>query len=274
MSTEQKYRYFLMIVDDHSRMIWVYLLQNKSDYGNTLSTFYNYVNTHFGNNVKTIRSDNAPEFADQFCSKFMGDRGIVHQTTCSHRPQQNARVERKHRHILNVARAFKLQYGLPDVHWGDCVLVATYVINRLPSYVLENNISPYEIIFGKPPDYNDLKVFGCLVMASPPGDSTNKFKPRVVPCIFVGYPSSKRDWKLLTLDSMMSFVSRDVHFHEHIFPLLQSNAFIQPVHVPLAQTTSTSFFDDDELVVESDADTRERSPSENENNTTMNENNE
>lgn len=213
-------------------MTWRYLLQNKSDYGATLQTFYNYVTNHFNSSIKTIRTDNAPEFSDQFCTKFMKERGIVHQTTCSHRPQQNARVERKHRHVLEVARALKLQSGLPTSYWGDCVLASTYIINRIPSIVL-NNVSPYEMMFGKAPDYNELKVFGCLAMATPPGVMTDKLKPRALPCVFVGYPPTKHGYKLLTLNSMTSMVSRDAQFHEHIFPLFDEalQSYLQPVPV-------------------------------------------
>lgn len=236
--TKQKYMYFLTLVDDNSRMTWIYLLQNKSDYGATLHTFYNYVATHFHNSIKTIRTDNAPEFSDQFCTKFMKEHGIVHRTTCSHRPPQNARVERKHRHMLEVARALKLQSGLPNSYWGDCILASACIINRIPSTVL-NNVSPYEVLFRKAPDHNELKAFGCLVMATPPGVMTYKLKPRVVPCVFVGYPAAKRGYKLLNLNSMTSMVSRDVQFHEHIFPLLNeaSTPYLQHVPVNLQRMT-------------------------------------
>lgn len=234
--TKQKYKYFLTQVDDNSRMTWVYLLQNKSYYGATLQDFCSYVENHFHSSIKTIRTDYAPEFSDKFCIKFMREHGIVHQTTCSHRPQQNARVERKHRHILEVARALKLQSGLPNTYWGDCVLASTYIINIIPFTVL-NNVSPYEVLFKEPPNYSELKVFGCLAMATPPGVITNKFKPRTVPCVFVGYPASKRGYKLLNLDSMTFMVSRDVHFHEHIFTLLDgtSTPYLQPVPLTLPQ---------------------------------------
>lgn len=84
-------------MDDHSRMTWLYLLQYKSNYNDTLQTFHNYVVNHFQTSV--------PQFSDSKCKKFMADHGIVHQTSCAHMPQQNARVERKHRHVLEVAGA-------------------------------------------------------------------------------------------------------------------------------------------------------------------------
>lgn len=111
--TREKYRYFLTLVDDFSRVTWVYLLQTKSEYLTTMISFYNYVKCHFNVGIKCVRSDNALDFADKSCREFYTKYGIQHQTSCAYRPQQNARVERKHRKILEVARALKFQAGLP-----------------------------------------------------------------------------------------------------------------------------------------------------------------
>lgn len=90
-----------------------------------------------------MRSDNALEFDDENCKKFFGDLGIIHQT-CVDRPQQNGRCERKHRNILEMARALRFQAGLPLSYWGECVMTATYITNRLPP-VSVNNKTPCKI---------------------------------------------------------------------------------------------------------------------------------
>ena len=76
-------------------------------------------------------------------------------------PQQNGRVEHKHRHILNVARALRFQAFLPIKFWGDCVLTAAYLINRTPTKLLKGK-SPYEVIYGCQPSCNEILVFGSL----------------------------------------------------------------------------------------------------------------
>lgn len=90
----------------------MYLLQNKSDYLCTLKTFEEYVFNQFNGKIKFIRSDNALEFADKECTTHFARKGIVHQTSCPYTPHQNARVERKHRQVLEVARALRFQSGL------------------------------------------------------------------------------------------------------------------------------------------------------------------
>lgn len=91
---------------------------------------------------------------------FLASQGIEHQTTCDDKPQQNGRVERKHKHILEVARALRFQTSLPLRFWADCITTTTNLINRVLSYVLKNK-TPYEMLLNKVPDYTHLKVFEC-----------------------------------------------------------------------------------------------------------------
>lgn len=115
------------------------------------------LNSFLEKKIKFLRSDNALEFDDEPCKKFFATHGMIHQTSCVKRPQQNARVEPKHRHILEIARAIRFQAGLSLKYWGDCVMSAAHVINRLPTPIL-NNKTPYECLHNKPPNYNHLRV--------------------------------------------------------------------------------------------------------------------
>nr|ABD32757.1 Integrase, catalytic region [Medicago truncatula] len=101
------HKYFLTIVDDFSRFVWIILLKNKSDVSMHVKNFINMIHTQYNITPKTVRSDNGPEF---LLTDFYASKGIIHHRSCVETPQQNARVERKHQHILNVARA--LNFGV------------------------------------------------------------------------------------------------------------------------------------------------------------------
>ncbi|CAH9112219.1 unnamed protein product [Cuscuta epithymum] len=213
-------RYFLSIVDDYTRGVWVYLMKNKSEVPQLLIHFCNMVNTQFEQKVKRIRADNGVEFQTNSLLDYYGHTGILLETSCTDTPQQNGVVERKHRHILEVARALRFQSGLPIDFWGECILTAVYIINRLPSPIIQNK-SPFEMLFGKVPNYEHLRVFGCLVYAHI-NKRKDKFGERGSPCIFLGYPHGQKAYKVFDLQKHIVYNSRDVTFYEEKFPFKMS----------------------------------------------------
>lgn len=257
VQTKEKYKYFLTVVDDCTRFTWVFLMQQKSDYLVTLQMFYKYVEKHFNMPILHLRTDNAPEFGDAKCKSFYAANGTLHQTSCVGRSQQNARVERRHRTILEAARCLRFQANLPLSFWGDCIMTAVYLLNRLPTPILGNK-TPFELLFNSVPDYDRMRTFGCLVFASNPENTIDKFKPKGVPCVFIGYPVSQKGYKLLDLTTNTEFVSRDVKFTEHVFPFhdFSASKYIQPIPatVTLPNPTNT-VYDEFVTVDESQSDT-------------------
>lgn len=213
--------YFLTLVDDYTRGTWVYLMKHKDQTTDIFVNFYKMIETQFGAKIKRIRSDNGTEFTNSKVQSFLMDKGILHETSCVATPQQNARVERKHRHILNVARALRFQANLPIRFWGECILAATHIINKTPT-VANKGITPFEMLFGRPPTYDHLKVFGCLCYVGTNLTSRDKFGPRAERCIFVGYPQGQKGWRVYNPKTREFYTSRDVIFYEHIFPFAES----------------------------------------------------
>jgi hypothetical protein len=214
VSSRAGHHYFLTIVDDYSRYTWIHLMKSKDQTRTHIQAFFHFIETQFSSKIKVLRLDNGPEFA---MSDFYSAKGVLHQLSCVESPQQNAMVERKHQHLLNVARSLRFQANLSLIFWGDCVSTAAYLINRIPTPHL-SNISPYELLYQKPPSYDHFKVFGCLCYASTLSRNRKKIGPRAKPCMFLGYPFQQKGYKLFDLHSHSVFISRDVVFHESIFP--------------------------------------------------------
>ena len=100
---------FVTIVDDLSRHTWMYMIKNKSDVIQILQDFFAYTHTQFQCLVECVRSDNAKELCEWKMMQYYIQHGIIHQKSCTETPQQNGVVERKHRHLLEVARSLFFQ---------------------------------------------------------------------------------------------------------------------------------------------------------------------
>ncbi|XP_019229937.1 PREDICTED: uncharacterized protein LOC109210912 [Nicotiana attenuata] len=170
----------------------------------------------FGATMKILRSDNGTEFFNSECSNLFQSYGMIYLSSCVHTPQQNGVVERKHRHILEVARAIRLQGHLPLKFWGECIHATVYIINRIPLSVLSGK-SSFQLMYGRAPSLQHLRVIGrlCFAKVLVGGD---KLGARAIGAVHMGYSSSQKGYKLYNLLTNSFFVSRDVKFMENIFP--------------------------------------------------------
>ncbi|XP_050896338.1 uncharacterized protein LOC127103092 [Lathyrus oleraceus] len=197
--------------------VWVYLLCNKTDIETMLLNFVAIVDRQFDKKIKKVCSDNGTEF--NCLHDYFFNNGIVFETSCVGTPQQNGRVERKHQHIMNVARSLRFHGHLPMKFWGECVLAACYLINRTPSSVL-NYKTPYEKLFGKVPKFDNMKIFGCLCYAHSQRRDGDKFASRSRKCIFWAIPMGKRDGNYTThstppIVSEIEYVADDISWETY-----------------------------------------------------------
>ncbi|KAL2227763.1 UNVERIFIED_CONTAM: Retrovirus-related Pol polyprotein from transposon RE2 [Sesamum indicum] len=223
--------YVLTLLDDYSKCLWTFIIKQKSQVPATLKQFCSLVQNQFNLKIKTLRSDNGSEFLNRECNTLCSILGIVHQTSCTHTPQQNGRIERKHRHLLDVARALLFQASLPIRFWGDAILTATYLINRTPNKSL-HWLTPYELLHDHSPHYDHLRTFGCLCYATNLNPHRSKFCSRALKCVLIGYSMHQKAYKLFGLETGSVFFSRDVHFYEHHFPFAHAASSSTPL-IPL-----------------------------------------
>jgi hypothetical protein len=75
--------------------------------------------------------------------------------------QQNGSAEHKHHHIVEVGLSLLAHASMPLKYWDETFLAATYLINRLPTKVLDFSTPLLERLFHEKPNYSGLRTFGC-----------------------------------------------------------------------------------------------------------------
>ena len=101
-------------------------------------------------------------------------------------------------------------------YWGECVLTAVLLINRISTPRLKNN-TPFELLTSKQVDYTCIRVFGCLAYMFTSSKNRHNFQPRSEAGILLGYPFGYKIYRLLYLETNKLHISRNVTFHEDIF---------------------------------------------------------
>jgi transposase InsO family protein len=207
-------RYYVIFVDDFSRYTWFYPLSAKSAIFPTFVKFKTLVENQFSSPIKKLQSDRGGEYNSLQFQAFLSHHGILHRKSCPHTSQQNRVAERKLRHILETSLIMLAHSRLSYQYWVVSFLTAVYIINRLPTAILQQS-SPYEKLFHKSPEYTRLKVFGCKCFPLLRPYNTNKLEYRSKPCIILGY--SNAGYCCLDLFTNRVYLSRHVVFDELSF---------------------------------------------------------
>ena len=205
------FKYYVTFIDDHSRFTWIYFMRFKSEVFSLFQKFYNMVHTQFQKAIKILRSDSGGEYMSHDFSAFLSDKGILHQKSCPHTPQQNGVAERKNRHILETVRTLLLESLVPPTFWCDAAQTAVYLLNRHPSSIL-GKTTPYEALFGHTPSYSHLRVFGCLCFVHLPPTERTKLSPQAAKCLFLGYSTENKGFLCYDQSEKRMRISHNVIF--------------------------------------------------------------
>ena len=147
----------------------------------------------FDRKIIAIQTDWGGEFRS--LHKFFVTKGIQHRLACLHTSQQNGIVDRRHRSIVETGLSLLSHSSVPLKHWDDAFLMATYLLNRLPTQPL-GSLSPFEQLFGKAPDYSLLRIFGCACYPFLQPFNRHKLDYRSKLSVFLGISNLHRGYKL------------------------------------------------------------------------------
>lgn len=205
-----KASYYLLFVDDFSRMCTVYFLRSKDETLMYFKQYKKFVENQQSKKIKILRSDNGGEFCSAKMTDYLKQCGILHQKTNSYTPEQNGLCERNNRSIVEKARCLLYDSKFEKFLWAEAVNTAVYIKNRSPASSLDQNITPYEIWTGRKPNLSHLRIFGSPVMVHIPKQKRRKWDKKAKKMYLVGYSENVKGYRLYDPISRDVIVARDV----------------------------------------------------------------
>lgn len=208
------YHFYVLFVDDFSRFTWIYPLKHKSEKVNVFRVFKAYVENKFNTKIKTLQCDNGGEFRP--IVPLCQESGIEVRYTCPYTSEQNGRVKRKHRHVVEMGLTLLAQAKLPLTYWFEAFQMAVFIINRLPTPVI-NHSTPLFQLLKEEPNYKDLQAFGCACFPCLKPYNQHKFQYHSKKIVYLGPAPQHKGHRCLSFTGRI-YISRHVIFDSSVFP--------------------------------------------------------
>nr|GEW39539.1 hypothetical protein [Tanacetum cinerariifolium] len=158
--------------------------------------------------------------------------GILYQTSVAQTPEQNDVVERHNCTLVEAARTMLSAAKVPLFFWAEAIATACFTQNR--SLVIpRHEKTPYHIINDQKPLVKFFYIFGSLCYIVRDGENLDKMKEKGDACIFVGYSTQSRAYRVFNKRTRVIMVSIHVNFDE--LPQMASDQ-LSSDSVPKCQT--------------------------------------
>lgn len=201
-----------------SKYAVVYGYSKKSDATSNLSSFITEAKL-LGLEIKSYHSDNAKELTGKEVQKILNDSGIKRSSTSAYSPEENSYAERHNRTEIEgvVAMILRARY-IPKKFWFECKRAFCHIYNRLPTTTSKGYMTPYQHVFGKIPNVEHLRIWGCKGYINIPLEKRSKnFLARAYIGYLVGYSEYQMNAYRMWLPHWdIVVMSRNVSFDENI----------------------------------------------------------
>jgi transposase InsO family protein len=220
--------YALVVVDEYTHVVWVRLLNYKSDATAELIKLFKLIQTKTGRTIVRFHIDGGGEFRDFELRAFLADQGTEITTTTASTPAHNGIAERMNRTLFEMTRALLIHAQAPAVMWGEALLWATHLYN-ITSHPASGDRAPYVALFNYLFNHTRLRVWGCDVLVQKLPQQQSKIQSRGNPGIFVGFDLETRSYRIMNPITKKIILSDDVVFYENDFTCIrQVTATVQP----------------------------------------------
>jgi transposase InsO family protein len=103
-------RYFLLLVDDLSRYMWVVVLSSKGEGTDIIRRAQTVAEAKCDRKLRVLRIDNVTEF-----TSYCANEGVHRHYSAPYSPQQNGVVERRNQTVVGMTRALHNQRRMSAV---------------------------------------------------------------------------------------------------------------------------------------------------------------
>lgn len=210
----RNFRYVLQIVDDATRYGIAIPFGNLSEVPDILKNIITINENSAHRTLKILKSDRGSEFLSRDFIFWMARKGISFETCPPSNHNENGIVERRIGVISRMARISLQHAGLHPRYYTDAYTNANFVLNNIPSKSIENNI-PQSLAFDKDAQTAKIQSFGCRVVLHDPHAPKGQ---KGLSGVNLGYEKSSNCWKILMDETNSIRRSKDVTFHNSIFP--------------------------------------------------------
>ena len=123
--------------------------------------------------------------------------------------------KQKNHHLVKTTRTLLLHHKVPQRFLGDTILVACYLINRMSSFVLHDQISHSVLLPNQPLFYLPPHVFGCICFVHILIPGQDKLSTKATKCVFLGYSRLQKGYRCYSPHINRYIISVDVTFFEN-----------------------------------------------------------
>nr|GEZ10163.1 integrase, catalytic region, zinc finger, CCHC-type, peptidase aspartic, catalytic [Tanacetum cinerariifolium] len=186
--------------------------------------------------VRIVRTDKGTKFLNKTLHAYFASEGIHHQTSLARTPEQNSVVERRNRTLVEAARTMLSAAKVPLFFWAEAIATTCFTQNR-SLLIPRHEKTHYHVINDRKPSFKFFYIFGSLCYIVRDGENLDKIKEKGDACIFVGYSTQSRAYRVFNKKTRVIVETIHVNFDE--LPHMASD-HVSSDPIPQSGTVSTS----------------------------------
>ncbi|SGY55142.1 BQ5605_C006g03975 [Microbotryum silenes-dioicae] len=210
-------RYLVTFLDDHSRKLWAYAIDHKSDVFPTFQTWLADVELETNARLRVLQTDNGGEYRSNTFTEFCKSKGICRQYSFPYTPQQNGRAECVNLSIVEGVLALLADARLPATFWDEAAAYFVYCKNRCSHSALAKQ-TPEFVWNGQVTTTTALHPFGCTAWLTVAPDLRSKLDPKAARVIFTGYDLASKAFRFFDHSINKIVLGCNATFFDDDFP--------------------------------------------------------